>query len=270
MIAKAAAVLMAVALVLLGWSFAGARADPVVRRLAVGLPGWPEGAGPVRVLLWSDLHLGNLTTDADRLSRLVAQANALQPDLVVLAGDFIAGHERADAAVAPGLLALRGLQAPAVAVLGNHDYWTDAGRVRRALAAAGVTVLANQAVRRGPLVVGGVDDMVNRRDDAVATIAAMRRLGGAPLLLSHSPDLAPTLPDDLPLLVAGHTHCGQIVLPLSGPPVEVSQPRYRCGVVREGRRLVVVTAGTGTSVLPLRFRAPPDWWLLTLSGGRRR
>ena len=257
------------ALALLG-GFAGARADPVARLLAVVLPGWPAGAAPVRVLVWSDLHLGNRATDRGRLMRLVAQANALKPDLVVLAGDYIAGHERADAAVAPGLLALRGLKAPAVAVMGNHEYWTDPHRVRRVLTDAGVTVLANQAVRRGPLVVGGMDDMVNRRDDAAATVAAMRRLGAARLVVSHSPDIAGKLAADVPLLVAGHTHCGQIVLPFWGPPVDVAARRYRCGVVREGGRLVVVTAGTGTSVAPLRFGAPPDWWLLTLSGGRRR
>ena len=251
-------------------AYRSARADPVVRQIAVALPGWPAGAAPVRVLLWSDLHLGDRATDADRLERLVAQANALQPDLVVLAGDYVAGHERADAAVAPGLRALRGLAAPAVAVMGNHEYWTDAPRVRRALEAAGVTVLANSAVRRGALAVGGVDDMVNARDDVGATAAAMRRVGGAPVMVSHSPDIARALPGDVPLLVAGHTHCGQIVLPFYGPPVEVSEPRYRCGVVRDRGRLVVVTAGTGTSVVPLRFDAPPDWWLLTLSGGRTR
>lgn len=246
------------------WSFTSARGDPVVRQMAVKLPRWPAGAAPVRVLLWSDLHLGNAATGPDRLARLVEQANALRPDLVVLAGDYIAGQERQDAEAAPGLAALRRLDAPVVAVMGNHEYWTDAPRIRRVLERAGVTALANAAVRRGPLVIGGIDDLVNRREDVAATAAAMRRLGGAPLIVSHSPDLAPTLPSDMPLLVAGHTHCGQIVLPFWGPPVEVSAPRYRCGMVREGGRLVVVTAGTGTSVLPFRFGAPPDWWLLTL------
>lgn len=261
-------VLFLVGAAMLGWMHATARRDPAVRRAAVSLPNWPAGERPVRVLLWSDLHLGNRATDRARLDRLVAQANALRPDLVVLAGDHIAGHEPRDALVAPGLSALSGLRAPlgTVAVLGNHEYWTDASRVRRALEQANVTVLANGAVRRGPLAVGGIDDMVNRRDDLGRTAAAARAAGGAPVLVSHSPDIAARLPTDLPLLLAGHTHCGQIVLPLWGPPVEVSAPRYRCGLVREGGRLTVVTAGTGTSVLPLRFGAPPDWWLLTLGG----
>jgi hypothetical protein len=256
------------AFVLLAWSFGLARADPVVRRASISMPGWPAGAGPVRVALLSDIHLGNLATGPGRLRRIVDRVNALRPDLVVLAGDFIAGHERADARVAPGLAALGRLNAPlgVVAVLGNHEYWTDAPTTRRALERAGVTVLANDATRRGPVVVGGLDDMVTRHADLPATLAAMRRVGGARLLLSHSPDIAPGLPHGVPLLLAGHTHCGQVSVPLLGPPVEVSRygARYRCGLVREGGRLTVVTAGTGTSTLPLRFGVSPDLWLLTL------
>ena len=260
----AAAMLLLVALVAVG--FRNARADPLVRRMTVKLPGWPPRAAPIRVLLWSDLHLGNAATDPGRLTRLVAQANALRPDLVILAGDYVAGHEAADAAVAPGLRALAALRPPlgAVAVMGNHEYWTDAPRIRRALEQAGIVVLANGAVRRGPVAVGGVDDLVNRRADATATVSAMRAVGGAPVVVSHSPDLAPRLPPGLPLLLAGHTHCGQLLLPGYGPPFDVAAPRYRCGAVREGRRLTIVTAGTGTSVAPVRFGAPPDWWLLTL------
>lgn len=66
------------------------------------------------------------------------------------------------------------------------------------------------------------------------------------------------------LLLAGHTHCGQIVLPLYGPVAQVAAPRYRCGIVHERGNMIVVTAGLGTSTVPLRFGAPPDLWVLTL------
>jgi predicted MPP superfamily phosphohydrolase len=94
----------------------------------------------------------------------------------------------------------------------------------------------------------------------------MRRLTGARLILTHSPDIAPNLPPQVSLLLAGHTHCGQVVLPLLGPISEVSRygARYRCGIRREGGRIVVVTAGLGTSGGPFRLGAPPDLWLLTL------
>lgn len=260
--------ILMVPLALLAWSVTLARSDPVVRRASVALPGWPAGAKPVRVALLSDIHIGNLATGPDRLRRIVGQVNALRPDLVVLAGDFIAGHERRDARAAPGLAELGRLRAPlgTVAVLGNHEYWTDPRVTRRVLERAGVTVLDNAATRRGPLAVGGLDDMVTRHADLPATLRAMERVGGARLLVSHSPDIAPDLPPGVPLLLAGHTHCGQVSLPFFGPPVDVSRygARYRCGLVREGGRLTVVTAGTGTSALPVRFGVPPDMWMLTV------
>lgn len=261
--------LVVLALAGLGWCYAQARADPVVRRAAIAMPDWPAGARPVRVLLWSDLHLVNAATGPARLERIVARANALRPDLVLIAGDFVGGHERDDArAAAEALPALGRLRAPlgVVAVLGNHDHWTDAPLVRRALERAGVTVLANAAVRRGPLAVGGLDDMVTGHAEFRRTFRAARRVGGARLILSHTPDVAPFMPRDAPLLLAGHTHCGQIVLPVVGALATASRygERYRCGLKREGARAVVVTAGTGTSLLPLRFGAPPDLWLLTL------
>ena len=148
--------------------------------------------------------------------------------------------------------------------MGNHDEWTDPALIRRALGQAGVTVLDNQAVRRGPLVIGGAGDAYTRHQDMPKLSAAMRGFEGGRLIVSHSPNLAPVLPADVPLLLAGHTHCGQIVLPLYGPVTEVASPRYRCGIVNEHGKTVVVTGGLGTSVVPLRFGAPPDLWLLSL------
>jgi hypothetical protein len=93
-------------------------------------------------------------------------------------------------------------------------------------------------------------------------------LGGIPIYFTHSPDLFQVLPSNN-LLLAGHTHCGQIVLPLIGSPWTPSQfgGTYRCGKVRNESRMVVVTAGIGTTAYPIRFGAPPDWWLITVTGG---
>ncbi|MBO9621801.1 MAG: hypothetical protein J7500_03725 [Sphingomonas sp.] len=76
----------------------------------------------------------------------------------------------------------------------------------------------------------------------------------------------PELPARFGLVLAGHTHCGQIVLPLVGALASASRfgERYRCGIVREPGRITIVTSGLGASVLPLRYGAPPDWWMLTL------
>ena len=163
------------------------------------------------------------------------------------------------------------------AVLGNHDHWTAPAEITAALKAAGVRVLANQAVARGPVSILGVDDAFSGHADPSRVLDAKRQ--GFPILLSHSPDLLATLPPGrAPLVLLGHTHCGQVVLPWLGSPVRLSpftgqrlyDPRYRCGVVRDAGRVVVVTAGLGTSGVPLRIGAPPDWWLITLSPGVQR
>ncbi len=258
-------VLVLAALALASIGYRAATADPIVRRAYVSLPDWPAGAAPVTIALASDIHVGNAATDVRRVERVAEQIDALRPDLIVLAGDFVAGHERADAASAGEMVAgLRRLRAPlgVLAVAGNHDHWTNWAYVRGALEQGGVTVLANSAVRRGPLAIGGVDDMVTRHAGVAATRTAMTAAGGARVMVSHSPDAAPQL--EAGLVLAGHTHCGQMAIPFYGPPVNVSRysSRYLCGLVREGARTTIVTAGVGTSVLPLRLGVPPDLWLV--------
>jgi predicted MPP superfamily phosphohydrolase len=257
-------------LLLMAYSFAEARREPVVRTATVALPDWPAGAPPIRAILLSDIHIGGGAMDAARLDRIVTRINALQPDMVLIAGDFIYGHVP-DSAGALGeamVVPLSRLRAPlgVIAALGNHDHWTGPAAVRAQLRRAGVTLVENGAVARGPLAIGGVGDDFTGHADLPATLAAMRKLPGARVILTHSPDVAPALPERISLLLAGHTHCGQVVLPLLGPVAEVSRygARYRCGVRREGDRTVVVTAGLGTSRGPFRLNAPPDLWLLTL------
>lgn len=255
-----------VALFALGWH--NARADPVVRRTAVALPGWTAGEPPITVALLSDIHMESAAMDEPRLARIVAQVNALRPDLIVIAGDFVEGRGDHEAERALPLLscALARLRAPlgTVAVLGNHDYWTDAEPLARMLATIGIVVLRNGATPVGPLALAGLDDQPTHHARLGRTLAALRKLRGAGVMLAHSPDVAPKLPATVTLLLAGHTHCGQVVLPLVGAPIEVAPSRYRCGIVREGARTTVVTAGLGTSNLPVRLGAPPDLWLVRL------
>ncbi len=253
------------------WGLIEARSDPRVRRAEIALAGWPGGAPPVRVVLLSDIHAGTRTTSPERLARIVAQVNALKPDLVLIAGDFTPGSDPVEAGKLRGWLApLGGLRARlgVIAVPGNHDHWTGIGPLNAALAAAGIDMLANRAVVRGPLVIGGVDDDYSDHADLAGTVGQMRGLPGARLILTHSPDIAPDLPPGFALLLAGHTHCGQGVIPGLGGVVSVSKfgERYRCGLIREGARTVVVTAGIGTSGPGLRINAPPDLWLLTIGG----
>ena len=251
---------------------AEARSDPVVRTATVKLPRWPAGVRPVRAVLISDIHIGSHAMDEARLSRIVDQINALNPDIVLIAGDFIYGADphgaktKGQALVAP----LKKLHPPlgVVAVLGNHDHWTGPDDVRSRREQARITVLVNDVAVRGPIVIGGVDDDYTKHANIAATMAKLRPFEGARLVLTHSPDIAPRLPGDVRLLLAGHTHCGQGVLPFYGPVTTVShfKDRYRCGLVLDPHLAVIVTGGLGTSGPSLRFGAPPDLWLITLEG----
>ena len=258
--------LLALGLILLGWSYWTAVSEPVVRRAEIALPGL---AAPVRAVLISDIHVAGPDMPPERLAGIVAQINALRPDVVLIAGDFIgdgrfATRVTAEEAVRP-LAALRP-RFGTIAVLGNHDYWNDPASVRDALARHGIRLLVDDAVAVGPLAVGGLDDDFTERADLPRTLARLRATPGARLILSHSPDPFANLPADVPLMLAGHTHCGQIRLPFLGAFTYESRhgSRFGCGRIDEGGKTLIVTAGLGTSVLPLRLGAVPDLWLLEL------
>lgn len=259
------------------WLILNARAMPVVRRAEVVLP-FPADAprAPVTVVLLTDTHLSGPDNSPARMARIVAQINALKPDLILLGGDYIGDAKGgatydARASIAP----FAGLRAPlgVVAVLGNHD--SRSQKNQRALSGAdwqaafarmGITLLQDGAVRRGPLAIGGLQDVYTRRIDLPATLAAMARVRGAPLILSHGPDVFPALPDAPSLTLVGHTHCGQVALPFAGIVYVPSKygTRYACGLYRDGARTMIVAGGVGTSGLPIRMLAPPDIWLITV------
>jgi predicted MPP superfamily phosphohydrolase len=260
----------------LGFGLWTAMRDPVVRRLTIHMREWPKGAAPMRVVLISDLHVAGPETPPSRLARIVGQVNALRPDLVLIAGD-VKQHRHvttrvydAEEAAAP-LAALRARYG-VVAVLGNHDYGRfDKTDLPPWLKKQGITVLRNDAVRRGALTIAGADDLYHGKYRERRLDHAARALPGPTVVLSHTPDIAPTLPTRYPLVLAGHTHCGQIVPPLIGPITASSiyGLRYVCGLIREPGRDVLVTAGIGTSGVPLRIGAVPDFWLLTFDGATR-
>jgi len=259
------------------WLILNARTMPVVGRAEVVLP-FPADAprSPVTVALLTDTHLSGPDNSPARMARIVAQINALKPDLILLGGDYIGDAKGgatydARASIAP----FAGLRAPlgVVAVLGNHD--SRSQKNQRALRGAdwqtafarmGITLLQDGAVRRGPLAIGGLQDVYTRRIDLPTTLAAMARVGGAPLILSHGPDVFPALPDAPSLTLVGHTHCGQVALPFAGIVYVPSKygTRYACGLYRYGARTMIVAGGVGTSGLPIRLLAPPDIWLITV------
>jgi len=259
------------------WLLLNASAMPIVRRAEVALP-FPADAPrkPVTVALLTDTHLSGPDNSPARLERIVAQINGLKPDLILLGGDYI-GDDKGGATydALSSIAPFSGLRAPlgVVAVVGNHDsrsQWNrralSAAGWRAAFARIGVTLLQDSAVRRGPLAIGGVKDIYTHKPDIPATLAAMDRVGGARVMLSHGPDIFPLLPDVASLTLVGHTHCGQIALPILGIVYVPSKygTRYACGVYRKAERTMIVSGGVGTSGAPFRMLAQPDIWLVTI------
>lgn len=258
-------------LILIGRGLWNASAEPIVRSAAVQVADWPEGAPPMRILLVSDTHVAVPDMPPERLAAIMRRFNKLKPDLILLAGDFHSGKTLSTRHYSAAELTAPFAEAKAkygvIAVLGNHDYWFQPEPIAKGMKAAGVTVLRNQAVRRGPLVVGGVDDEVTNHDNLKRTYAAMDALGPGPrILTTHSPDIVPDLPVPVDAVFAGHTHCGQIALPFVGALTHASKygDRFACGDMTDGKQRLFVGAGLGTSILPLRYGVPPDVWLVTL------
>ena len=270
------AALAALSLAFVAYMYSNALSDPIVRRATIEMPDWPKNAPPLRVALLSDIHVVGPDMPPSRLARIVQQVNTLNADVILLAGDFVSDKRSAMRTYsgADGLAPLANLRVPrgVYAVFGNHDHWRDAGEIGRALRKANVRILDNEAVTLGGMRLGGVDDEYTGNADLKRTVAAIRSAPGAKVLLSHSPDVGPATPRNVTLILAGHTHCGQIRLPIFGAITYVSKygDRFGCGLITEGSRRVVVTAGIGTSVLPFRLGAPPDVWVVTLKAGKER
>jgi uncharacterized protein len=226
----------------------------------------------LRIAVLADLHVGSPFNRLDNLARIVDATNEAQPDLVLLAGDYVIKGVLGGRFVPPEAIAerLRALRAPlgVWAVLGNHDWWLDARRVRAALERAGIPTLDDRAVaidgaRRFWLA--GVSDFWEGVHDVRGALAAVD--DDVPVILfTHNPDIFPHVPARVALTIAGHTHGGQVLLPIVGRPIVPSRygQRYAIGhVVEEGRHLFV-SSGIGTSIIPVRFRVPPEISLVTL------
>lgn len=233
----------------------------MVVEYAVQAPGWT--APPLKILLLSDIHVIAPDMPAKRLRRIVRQANALKPDIILMAGDFTSRRIISTRHIPPGeaVAPLAGLDAPlgVFAVLGNHDMEVP-GRdreVEAALVRAGVTVLRNRSVVVRGIRVVGVDD-AHYGEISMPDALRGRRMGEPTLFLVHNPDVAAQVLPDVPVVLAGHTHGGQIAPPGIGALVTATQLDWTRGVYKDRGRFVVVTSGLGASLLPLRVGVPPE------------
>ena len=247
-----------------------------VRRIELRLDRWPRSYDGFRLALVSDLHAGTPHMGLKQVERVAALVDGEGPDLVALLGDYVDDDAAFAQTLRPGdvAAALGRIRAPLgrVAVLGNHDWRSGGDRIRAALRDAGIVVLEDEARRlrdaRVPLWVAGLADATERSPDVPKALDAVPE-GAALLVLSHDPDLFPRVPAHAALTVAGHTHGGQVDIPVLRRGVIPSRfgDRYAAGHVEEDGRHLFVTRGVGTSAWPLRFRSPPEVVVLTLLAG---
>lgn len=244
----------------------------VVVRHPVEMPGLTQ---PLRVAQLTDLHYG-LYIEAEQVRNWVDLTLAERPDLIVITGDFLDADVLGGAA--PLLEELSRLDAPlgVYGVWGNHDYGSFGQYARRfhspqradwkdrrehfaqALAHSGVTILNNAGVQLRPdLYLAGVDDWMRGEPDLEAALA--HRAGGATLLMSHNPDQLPLVPESVGLTLSGHTHGGQVRLPLIGAVTTASQygQRFAQGWVR-GPARGFVSRGLGMTAVPARLNCPAE------------
>lgn len=246
----------------------------VERDVAIVPVRWPASCDGLRLDHVSDVHtgspfngLGNLDRVVDRLARSDADAVVMTGDYVILS--VLGGSYVSAATSAPHLRPLT-RRKPVVAVLGNHDWWKGGIEVRRALEAAGVVVLEDESrefTLRGCRVrFVGVGDYWTAPHDIRRAFAQVRDDGVPAVVLTHNPVLWPQMPRRASITLAGHTHGGQISLPFVGQPARWGKPenRYIRGEYREDGRVLFVSPGIGTSILPLRLGVPPEISRLTL------
>jgi predicted MPP superfamily phosphohydrolase len=253
-----------------------ARAQPhTVRHFALTLLGWPRFQRPLRIAFLSDHHVGSHTDDIARHLLIMRSAAALRPDLVLFGGDYVnmmlfGGGRVPPRTIARMLARLTGRHGR-FAILGNHDYAYGEQEVAKALRDRGINVLDHE---RGTFTFGKhAIDVVGVPDAHIVRPQALELLSSLPpdrptIVLTHDPALFKHVPAGPFLTLAGHTHGGQIRLPGLGVVVNASEAplHWSHGLVVEGGRHLIVTAGLGSGGIPVRIGVPPEFVLIEVSG----
>jgi len=245
----------------------------VLHQETIQIDNWPPELNGLRIALIGDIHTGGPFINEKKLHQIVELTNQQNPDLIVLLGDYVSPDSWHSHRVEPEVTAgiLKDLHAPlgVYSILGNHDWWYNGAKVRQALEANGIRVLDEEVAevkwRGRSFWLIAFADLWTRPQHIQETIRKAPE-GATTIGLSHNPDIFIHMPRTMPLMLAAHTHGGQVRLPLIGTPITPSYfgPRYTAGHVFEDGHHMFVTTGIGTSILPLRFRVPPEIVMLTI------
>lgn len=246
------------------------------------VPNWDPALDGFRVVAISDIHAGSNYAPIERLRHVVQKANEQNPDLIVLLGDYVSessrgrrnapeGTDGTDLKIPANEIAdaLQGFSARygVYAIIGNHDWYHNEQKIHRELERVGIDVLNNEVafVPVGDRIVRlwGIEDLwKNRRvpPEPFSTLSEKRNV----IAITHNPDSLLSAPTGLSIMFAGHSHGGQINFPIFGPFAPFNDPRFMDGQAVVDGKHVYVTSGVGTSVIPIRWRVPPEIAVVTL------
>ena len=247
-----------------------------ITQVEIPLPRLPKSFDGFRIVQISDIHIGGWM-NRTRLADVLTLVRDQKPDLVVITGDFVVGHSWSKALdfaaedLATEMLTLTS-EFIVLAVMGNHDHWTNALKVREIFSRCGILELKNDIhtlVRNGEsLCFAGVDD-VSVGKDRLEDFHDRLPSRADSILLVHEPDYADIASSTgkFGLQLSGHSHGGQIVIPFLGPPVLPRWARkYPAGLYQIGEMFLYTNRGVGMTSPFIRFNCRPEITVFTLNG----
>lgn len=250
----------------------------VVHEETLQLPHWNKELNGFKIVAVSDIHGDGGVTNEARLHQIVEVINSQNPDIIVLLGDYVsevgeAHSQNLRMPIETVAENLKGLKARfgIYAAIGNHDWWYDEKKVRGAFENVGFKVLDNELasfqVRDKTVWIVGIEDFWKRRRVRIDDLLALKIDKPENILaITHNPDSFEFTSDKISLVMAGHTHGGQVRFPIIGPPLAVAKRKYTLGHVEENGRNLFVTTGVGVMGLSIRFGVPPEIVVLTVNG----
>ncbi len=246
----------------------------IINEQTIKLNRWDATLNGFKIVAISDIHGGSTFTDEAKLQKIVEMANAQNPDIIVLLGDYVSQSEgKQNKALKMSVETmtenLRGFNSKygVYGVIGNHDWWYDEAKVRQSFENIGVKMLENESaeidVNGKKVQIIGIEDFWKQKTNNSSQTDALIK-NDFVIGITHNPDTFDFTTNKLSLLLAGHTHGGQVWLPIIQSPIAVAQRKYTVGYINADDRHLFVTKGVGTSGPAIRFCATPEIAVITL------
>lgn len=243
---------------------------------------WEPKLDGFKIVAIADIHAGSNYVPVERLRYIVERANEQNADLIVLLGDYVSeakrrrtdeerGADQSDLKIPVDVIAdnLRGFKAKygTYAVIGNHDWWHNEKKIDAELERVGINVLDNEIanIQVGDQTVRlwGIEDLWKNQRVPAEPFEQLPEKKNV-IAITHNPDSLLHAPAGFSIMLGGHSHGGQINFPIFGPFSPFNDQRFMRGLAEVDGKKVYVTSGIGTSVLPLRWRVPPEIAVITL------